>query len=74
MITISLILEEIGSRFFITRWVPHELSAESKANRMVICQEMLEVLENLDLRQKNILLQVMNIGFTWIRITADNGQ
>jgi hypothetical protein len=47
-IIISLVLEEIDSRFFITRCVLHELSTESKANRVDICQEMLEILEKLD--------------------------
>jgi hypothetical protein len=51
--TISRGLEEIGSRFFIARLVPHELSAESKANRMDICQEILEILEKFDSQQKN---------------------
>jgi hypothetical protein len=45
---ISLVLKEIGSRFFIARWVvPQELWAESKANRVNICQKMPEVLEKL---------------------------
>jgi hypothetical protein len=37
MTTISRVLEEIGSRFFIASWVSHELSAESKMNRVNIC-------------------------------------
>jgi hypothetical protein len=53
MTTISRILKEIGSRFFIARWVSDELSAESKVNRVDIYQEMLEVLEKLSPRQKN---------------------
>jgi cytochrome b subunit of formate dehydrogenase len=53
MTTISRILEKISSRFLIARWVPHELSTESKANRVDICQEMLEVLEKLSPQQKN---------------------
>jgi hypothetical protein len=48
MTKISSVLEEIGSRFFIARWVSYELSVELKANRVNICQEMLDVLEKLD--------------------------
>jgi hypothetical protein len=32
MTTISRILEEMGWRFFIAKWMSHELSAESKGN------------------------------------------
>jgi hypothetical protein len=53
MTTISQVLDEIGSRFIITRWVPHELSVKSKANRVDIYQEMSEVLEKPDPQQKN---------------------
>jgi hypothetical protein len=51
--TISRILKERDSRFFIASWMPHELSAESNANRVDICQEMLEAREKLSPRQKN---------------------
>jgi hypothetical protein len=50
---ISQVLDEIGSKFFIARWVPHKLSAQSKANRVDIWQEMLEILEKLGRQQKN---------------------
>jgi hypothetical protein len=53
MTMILRVLEEISSRFFIARWMLHELSAESNANRVDICQEMLEILEKLGPRQKN---------------------
>jgi hypothetical protein len=51
--TISRGLEEMGPRFFIARRVPYDLSAESNAKRVDICQEMLEILEKLSPRQKN---------------------
>jgi transposase len=55
-ITISRVLEEIDSRFFIARWVPHERSTESKTNRADICQEILEILEKHDPQQKNYVI------------------
>jgi hypothetical protein len=52
-ITILRALGKMGFKFFITRWMPHELSAELKSQRVNIYKEMLEVLEELDPRQKN---------------------
>jgi hypothetical protein len=43
----------MGFRFFIAKWVPHELSAELKAKSVEIYIEILEVLEELGPRQKN---------------------
>jgi hypothetical protein len=48
--------EKMGLRFFITRWVSHELSAELKAKRSEICKEMLQILEELDLQYKNHII------------------
>jgi diadenosine tetraphosphate (Ap4A) HIT family hydrolase len=67
-------LDKMGQRFFFVRWMPHELSAELKAKRVEVCREMLEVLEQLGPRQKAMLLQGMNAGFTVIIITAANRQ
>jgi hypothetical protein len=53
---ISQALEEIESRFFIVRWMPHERSVESKENRVDICQKMLEILEKFGLRQTNYVV------------------
>jgi hypothetical protein len=53
---ISQVLEEIDSILFIVMWVPYELSTESKANKVDICQERPEVLEKLDRRQKNHII------------------
>jgi hypothetical protein len=63
--TISQVFEEMNSRFFISRWVPDELSAESKANRVDICQEMLEVLEKLGPRQNNHVLTGNECWIYW---------
>jgi hypothetical protein len=43
-------------RFFILRWVRHELSAELKAKRVKIFKEMLKFLEELYLRQKDHII------------------
>jgi hypothetical protein len=51
--TILRILDEMGLRFFVARWVPYKLSPESKAKRIEICREMLEVLERLNTWQKS---------------------
>jgi hypothetical protein len=56
MTTIILILHKMGLRFFVTRWVPYELSPELKAKRIETCREMLKVLEQLDPEQKIMLL------------------
>jgi hypothetical protein len=37
MITILRILDEIGLKFFIARWMPYNLSPELKAKRIEIC-------------------------------------
>jgi hypothetical protein len=68
------VLDEIRLRFFIARWVPYKISPELKAKRIEMCREMLEVLEQLSLRQKIILLQGMNARFIGIIIIVDNGQ
>jgi hypothetical protein len=74
-ITIILrVLDEMGLRLFIARWVPYKLSPELKAKRIEICREILEILEQLGPRQKSIVLQRMDAGFTGLIITADNGQ
>jgi hypothetical protein len=39
---------KMGFRFFITKWMSHELSPELKARRVKICKEILEILEKLD--------------------------
>jgi hypothetical protein len=70
--TILRILDEMSLRFFVARWVPYKLSPELKAKRIETYQEMLEILEQLGRRQKLMLLQGMNAGFTEIIITADN--
>jgi hypothetical protein len=74
MTIILRILDEIDMRFFIARWMPYKLSPELKANRIEICQEILEILEKPGSRQIIILLQGMNAGFIEIIIPADNRQ
>jgi hypothetical protein len=54
--TILLALGEMGFRFFIAMQILQELSIELKAKRVKICKEMLEILEGLDLRQKNHII------------------
>jgi hypothetical protein len=46
---ISRVLEEVASRLFNAQWVPRKISAESKVNRVDICQGISEVLETLTL-------------------------
>jgi hypothetical protein len=43
--TIFPFLDEMGLRFFVARWGPHERSAKVKAKGVEICREMLDVLE-----------------------------
>jgi hypothetical protein len=74
MAAILRVLDEMSLRFFVARWVPYKRSFEVKVKRIEICQEMLDVLEQFGPRQKIILLQGMNAGFTGIIITEDNGQ
>jgi hypothetical protein len=45
--------------------VSHELSAELKAKRVEICQKMLEVLEELDPRQKNHVITGDEFWIYW---------
>jgi hypothetical protein len=49
-------LENVGLRFFITRWGSHELSAELKAKRVKICREMPDVLKELGPQQMNHII------------------
>jgi hypothetical protein len=68
------VLDEMGMRFFIARWMPYKLSPELKAKKIKICRELLEILEQLGPGQKVMLLQGMNAGFIVIIISADNRQ
>jgi hypothetical protein len=54
--TILRVLNEMGLKFFVTRWMPYKLAPELKAKRIDICQEMLEILEQLGPRQRIMLL------------------
>jgi hypothetical protein len=51
--SILRVLDEMGLKFFVARWVPYKLSAELKAKRIEICQEVLGILEQLGPRQQN---------------------
>jgi hypothetical protein len=77
-ITILRALGKMDFRFFITRWVPHELSAELKAKRVEICKKMLEVLEESDPRQQNHIIMGDKLWIYWDTYhhgqwTADRG-
>jgi hypothetical protein len=41
------VLDKMGLRFFVARWVSYKLSLELKAKRIEICREMLKVLKQL---------------------------
>jgi hypothetical protein len=47
------VLDEMGLKFFVARWVPYKLSAELNAKRIEICQEVLVILEQLGPRQQH---------------------
>jgi hypothetical protein len=51
--SILRVLDEMGLKLFVVRWVPYKLSAELKAKRIEICQEVLSILEQLGPRQQN---------------------
>jgi hypothetical protein len=53
MTTILCILDEIGLRFVVARWMACKRLPELKAERIEICKEMAEILEKLGSRQKN---------------------
>jgi hypothetical protein len=52
MTIIVRVWDEMGLRFFFARWMPYKLWPELKAKRIEICQEMLDILEQLGPRQK----------------------
>jgi hypothetical protein len=51
------VLRKIGFRFFIANWVPREPSAELKTKRVEIYRKILDVLGELDSRQKNHVIK-----------------
>jgi hypothetical protein len=65
MTTILRILDKMGLRFFVARWVPYKLSPELKAKRIEICWEMLEILEQLGPRQKNYIITGDKYWICW---------
>jgi transposase len=72
--SILRVLDEMGLKFFVARWVPYKLSAELKAKRIEICQEVLGILEQIGPRQQNHVITGTSPGFTGIIFTVDNGQ
>jgi hypothetical protein len=72
--SILRVLGKMSFRFFIIRRVCHELSARLKAKRVKIFKEMLEVVEELDLRQKIMSLWIKNARFIRIITLVDNEQ
>jgi hypothetical protein len=72
--SILRVLDEMGLKFFVARWVPYKLSAELKEKKIEICQEVLASWNSLAHDNKIMLLQGTSPGFTGIIITVDNGQ
>ena len=51
----------MGKKWLKTRWVPHPLTEENKANRERVCGELLEMYE-----QNNILQQLITVDEIWL--------
>jgi hypothetical protein len=74
MSTISQILEEIGWKFFIANWVPHELSADWRRTEWTFVKRCWRFWKSSIHDKRIALLQVINAGLIRIIIIADNGQ
>jgi hypothetical protein len=52
--TILRVLDDIGLRFFSPRWISHRLSDRQKADRVELSQHMLDMMQGLGPKEKNI--------------------
>jgi hypothetical protein len=50
------ILHDLGLHFFAPRWTPYRLSDEEKANRVAICQNLIEMMISLGPNQSRYLI------------------
>jgi hypothetical protein len=71
---ILLDLGEMGLKFFITRWVPHELSAKLKVKMVKICKRCWIFWKSSICDKRIMSLRVTNARFIEIIIIVDNSE
>jgi hypothetical protein len=54
--TILRLLTDLWLKFYLARWIPHQLSEQQKAGRVALSQEMLQTMNDLGGKQHKYLI------------------